>query len=71
MKSTQKSEISYQSQSGFKPRLTLDQQLEILNKHPFFTGVCPQCGYQFGQNNDRDNWDCPECDWKTDILYSK
>jgi rubrerythrin len=71
MKPTQTSEISYQSQSEFKPSLTLEQQLEILNKHPFFTRICPQCGYQFDKDNNRESWDCPECDWKTEILYSK
>jgi hypothetical protein len=24
--------------------LTTEQRLEILNTHPFFTGVCPNCG---------------------------
>lgn len=27
-------------------RYTKDEQLEILNNHPFFTGICPQCSYR-------------------------
>jgi hypothetical protein len=27
------------------PRLTPEEQLEILDSHPFFTGVCPSCGH--------------------------
>jgi hypothetical protein len=28
-------------------RFSRSEQLEILNTHPFFTGVCPQCRYTF------------------------
>ena len=30
----------------YKPsRYTPEEQLEILDNHPFFTGVCPKCGH--------------------------
>lgn len=46
------------------PRLTPQEQLEILDTHPFFTGVCPACGYHFNlQNPPEVHWDCPECGW--------
>ncbi len=41
-------------------RLTPEEQLEILDSHPLFTGVCPQCGYRFNLNNPpKIHWDCP------------
>jgi hypothetical protein len=41
-------------------RYTPEEQLEILDTHPFFTGVCPACGYEFGRNNPPAiDWDCP------------
>lgn len=47
-------------------RYTSEEQLEILETHPFFTGVCPQCGHEFDRNNPPlIHWDCPnpECDY--------
>ena len=49
-------------------RWTQEEQLELLDTHPLFTGKCPQCGYQF----ERDytaccvHWNCPECGWLDD-----
>ena len=31
-------------------KYTSDEQLEILDTHPFFTGFCPNCGYRFSNN---------------------
>ncbi len=50
-------------------RYTKQEQLGILDNHPFFTGVCPACGYKF----DRDNpplvhYDCPACGWMDDSV---
>ncbi|GFE71906.1 hypothetical protein [Chroococcus sp. FPU101] len=28
-------------------RYTSEEQLQILDRHPFLTGTCPQCGYKF------------------------
>ncbi len=52
-------------------RYTSEEQLEILDNHPFFTGVCPQCGHEFDQNNPPAvHWDCPnpECGWIDDSV---
>lgn len=47
------------------------QQLELLMWHPLFTGLCPQCRYQFEQGSDRDWWDCPNCGWKDEVRRSR
>ncbi len=50
-------------------RYTKEEQLEILDTHPFFTGVCPQCGYKFDRNNPPlVHWDCPRCNWVDDSV---
>ena len=33
-------------------RLTQQQQLELLDTYPMFTGKCPQCGYEFDRECD-------------------
>jgi hypothetical protein len=49
--------------------LTLEEQLEILDSHPFFTKVCPKCGYHFNESNlPLIHWDCPACDWVDDSV---
>ena len=50
-------------------RYTPEEQLEILDNHPFFTGVCPECGYEFDRNNPPlVHWDCPRCNWVDDSV---
>jgi hypothetical protein len=50
-------------------RYTQEQQLAILDSHPFFTGVCPSCGHEFErQNQPKVHWDCPECGWVDDSV---
>ncbi|MGK7897398.1 MAG: hypothetical protein AB4372_28205 [Xenococcus sp. (in: cyanobacteria)] len=47
-------------------RYTAEEQLFILDNHPFFTGVCPDCGHKFDKANPPAvHWDCPnpECDY--------
>jgi len=45
-------------------RLTQEEQLELLEKHPLFTGRCPQCGYTLSQGEmPAVHWDCPCCGW--------
>lgn len=52
-----------------KPRLTPEQQLWLLDNHPFFTGHCPQCGYAVEPFNlSIVHWDCPECGWQDDVI---
>jgi len=56
--------------SLFKPRLTREQQLWLLDNHPFFTGRCPQCHYRFDPNHPPQvHWDCPDCGWIDDALH--
>ncbi|MDJ0902494.1 MAG: hypothetical protein QNJ55_27185 [Xenococcus sp. MO_188.B8] len=43
-----------------RSRYTPEEQLKILDTHPFFTGVCPVCQHQFDENNPPAvHWDCP------------
>ncbi len=45
-------------------RLTIEEQWEILNTHPLFTGHCPSCGYQFPPHvPELIHFDCPACGW--------
>jgi uncharacterized protein YlaI len=37
------------------------EQMKILNNHPFFTGVCPQCRHRFDRDNLTVHFDCPQC----------
>lgn len=51
------------------PRYTPEEQLWLLDNHPWFTGECPECGYQFGeQNPPPPHWDCPRCGWRDDTV---
>jgi rubredoxin len=50
-------------------RYTQEEQLEMLDNHPFFTGFCPQCNYKFDRDNPPQvHWDCPECGWIDDSV---
>lgn len=52
-----------------KRQLTLEQQWQILNTHPFFTGVCPSCGYRFPCHvPELVHFDCPTCGWIDDSV---
>lgn len=42
-------------------RYTLEEQSQILDNHPFFTGVCPECRHRFDRDNLPVHFDCPEC----------
>jgi hypothetical protein len=54
---------------GFGRVLTVEEQWEILNWHPLFTGVCPECGAVFDQANPPEvHWDCSGCGWKDDTV---
>jgi hypothetical protein len=45
-------------------RLTSEEQWKILETHPFFTGVCPDCGYQFPPHvPELIHFDCTRCGW--------
>ncbi|MFM7353922.1 MAG: hypothetical protein ACKO1G_13005 [Microcystis aeruginosa] len=46
-------------------RYTREEQQKILDTHPFFTGVCPDCQHIFTSSPiPRDIWQCPECGWQ-------
>jgi hypothetical protein len=49
-------------------RYTQAEQLEILDTHPFFTGVCPRCNHKFEQHNPVIYYDCPSCGWQDDSV---
>ena len=57
-------ELIADRQSRYSP----EEQLEILNNHPFFTGVCPQCRHEFDKNNPPVHFDCPECNFIDDSI---
>jgi ribosomal protein L37AE/L43A len=39
------------------------QQWEILETHPFFTGICPNCETAYLQNVKIIHYDCQSCGW--------
>ncbi len=48
---------------------TREEQLELLDTHPLFTGKCLKCGYQFSPDNPPEvHWDCPKCGWVDDTV---
>lgn len=49
-------------------RYTLEEQSQILDNHPFFTGVCPQCRHRFDRDNLPVHYDCPECEWMDESI---
>jgi hypothetical protein len=52
------------------PTLTRAQQYQILMTHPMFTGLCPQCRYEYKGWN-QSNWDCLMCGWEAIGLLEK
>ncbi len=49
-------------------RLNPAEQLQVIVTHPFFTGKCPQCGYQFPLvHSTSAHCNCPECEWVDDL----
>jgi len=51
-----------------RQRWTREQQLELLDTHPMFTGKCPSCGAFFNSDyTARVHWDC-ECGWMDDTV---
>ena len=49
-------------------RYSQSEQLEILDNHPLFTGVCPQCRHKFDKDNLPVHFDCPNCDFIDDSV---
>ena len=51
------------------PKYTSEQQIEMLDNHPFFTGICPNCQHQFDRTNHQIiHFDCPNCGWLDDSV---
>lgn len=49
-------------------RWTPEEQLELLDTHPMFTGRCPQCELPFPRYDKPPiHWDCP-CGWVDDSV---
>ena len=42
-----------------RPRYTQEEKLQILDTHPFFTGICPECGQKIDKPGIK--WECPAC----------
>lgn len=52
-----------------RQRWTREEQLEMLDWHPLFTGRCPQCGAAMEQDyRALVHWDCPACGWLDDTV---
>ena len=47
--------------------LTTAERLEILETHPFFTGVCPECGETIWGEGFV-HYDCDACGFKDDLI---
>jgi predicted RNA-binding Zn-ribbon protein involved in translation (DUF1610 family) len=47
--------------------LSTEERLEILNTHPLFTGVCPECGAEI-EPQQRMHYDCEACGWLDDSV---
>lgn len=51
-----------------RQRWTPEEQLELIDWHPMFTGKCPQCGAEFDRDwSARVHCDCP-CGWMDDTV---
>lgn len=54
---------------GYGRVVTVEEQWGLLESHPLFTGVCPQCGAEFDRSNPPPvHWDCAFCSWVDDTV---
>ena len=44
------------------------EQNQILDNHPFFSGVCPQCRHEFNRDSRIVHYDCHSCGWVDDSV---
>jgi hypothetical protein len=52
-----------------KPSLTTQEQADLLDWHPLFTGRCPECEMPIpAQDPPQVHWDCESCGWKDDTV---
>lgn len=56
---------SYNGEFILQPEQHLSQveQLELLDRHPLFTGRCPECEMPIIET-DSLHWNCANCGWK-------
>ena len=44
------------------------EELNVLEDHPFFTGVCPKCSHDYANRETPPLfWDCQACGWQDDL----
>jgi hypothetical protein len=66
--SSSHSSLNRYSVAEFLSQATSIEELQVLQRHPFFTGSCPKCLHQFNDiNSPPVYWDCPECGWQDDL----
>ncbi|MGG6294978.1 hypothetical protein ACQ4M4_11175 [Leptolyngbya sp. AN02str] len=52
-----------------KSSLSAQEQEELLDWHPLFTGRCPECEMPIlAQDSPQVHWDCGNCGWKDDTV---
>lgn len=52
-----------------RQRWTPEEQLQLLDWHPMFTGRCPHCERPFPKSDKPPvHWDCNECGWIDDSV---
>jgi len=52
-----------------RQRWTQEEQLQLLEVHPLFTGRCPECGARIERDySARVHFDCSECGWMDDFV---
>ena len=45
-------------------RFSKEEMLYLIDTHPLFTNICPNCNYEFEkQDSPRAHYNCPECGW--------
>lgn len=50
-------------------RWTREEQMELLDQHPLFTGRCPECGATIERDYlAKVHFDCVECGWMNDSV---
>ncbi|MDZ4872083.1 MAG: hypothetical protein CLLPBCKN_001471 [Chroococcidiopsis cubana SAG 39.79] len=67
----QRQYLNYAGELILQPQLrwTREEQMELLNWHPLFTGKCPSCKASFSKDyTARVHWDCLECGWMDDTV---
>jgi hypothetical protein len=47
--------------------LSSADRLHLIETHPLFTGVCPQCRFRYPETP-AVHWDCPNCGWVDDTV---